>query len=154
MAKARKTTTVQFLVVAALSFHAIPAHAQSSQRGPSTPQERTRAVEVAHRLQANPLAPEVRSEREWLLVWLSQVPDISVSLCPALYGDLGDSKGTNPSAIIATELASEAAFVIEHPDQAKDHAAIPSPAPKALSTLTSPSELKIPITTQNVWTRW
>jgi carboxypeptidase Q len=124
MIKARKTTIAQFLIVAALFFHSISVHAQSSQRGPSTPEERTRVVEVAHRLQANPLAPEVRSEREWLLVWFIQAPDISVSLCPALHGDLGDSKGTNAGAIIATELASEAAFVIEHPDQAKDHAAI------------------------------
>jgi len=43
---------------------------------------------------------------------------------PPALGDLGDSKSGNPGAIIATMLASEAEFVIEHPDKAKDVEAI------------------------------
>jgi hypothetical protein len=45
-------------------------------------------------------------------------------MCTTFLGDLGDSKSGNPGAIIATMLASEAAFVVEHPDKAKDINAI------------------------------
>jgi hypothetical protein len=41
-------------------------------------------------------------------------------MCTTFLGDLGDSKSGKPGAIIATLLASEAAFVIEHPQKAKE----------------------------------
>jgi hypothetical protein len=105
-------------VVAAVAFFLTLAYAQ--QRGPSTPEERARAVQTAKSLQSDPLAPSVQEDREWLLKWLIEVPDISVKMCTTFLGDLGDSKSGYPGAIIATLLASEAAFVIEHPDKAKD----------------------------------
>jgi len=105
-------------VVATVAIFSTLAGAQ--QRGPSTPAERARAVQVAKSLQSDPLAPNVQEDREWLLKWLIQVPDISVKMCTTFLDDLGDSKSSYPGAIIATMLASEAAFVIEHPDRAKD----------------------------------
>jgi hypothetical protein len=45
-------------------------------------------------------------------------------MCTTFFGDLGDSKSGYPGAIIAAMLASEAAFVIEHPEKAKDVDAI------------------------------
>jgi len=45
-------------------------------------------------------------------------------MCTTFLGDLGDSKSGYPGAVIATMLASEAAFVIEHPEKAKDVEAI------------------------------
>jgi hypothetical protein len=109
-------------LVAAVAFFSTLAGAQ--QRGPSTPEERARAVQTAKSLQSDPLAPNVQQDREWLVKWLIEVPDISVKMCTTFLGDLGDSKSGNPGAIIATMLASEAAFVIEHPDKAKDVDAI------------------------------
>lgn len=47
-----------------------------------------------------------------------------MKMCTTFLGDLGNSKTGYPGAIIATILASEAAFVIEHPDKAKDIEAI------------------------------
>ena len=105
-------------VVAIVALFSTVADAQ--QRGPSTPEERDRVVQTAKSLQADPLAPNVQQDREWLVKWLIEVPDISVKMCTTFLGDLGDSKSGNPGAIIATLLASEAAFVIEHPDKAKD----------------------------------
>jgi hypothetical protein len=109
-------------VVAAVAVFSTQAGAQ--QRGPSTPEERARAVQTAKSLQSDPLAPNVQEDREWLLKWLIEVPDISVKMCTTFLGDLGDSKSGYPGAIIATMLASEAAFVIEHPDKAKDVEAV------------------------------
>jgi hypothetical protein len=113
---------VTVVVVSAVALLSTLAGAQ--QRGPSTPEERARAVQTAKSLQSDPLAPNIRQDREWLLKWLIEVPDISVKMCPAFLGDLGDSKSGYPGAIIATMLASEAAFVIEHPEKAKDAEAV------------------------------
>jgi hypothetical protein len=109
-------------LVAAVAFCWTQAYAQ--QRGPSTPEERARAVQTAKSLQADPLAPNLQEDREWLVKWLIEVPDISVKLCSTFLGDLGDSKSGKPGAILAAMLASEAAFVIEHPEKAKDLDAI------------------------------
>lgn len=106
---------VTSFVVAAMVFSTL---ARAQQRGPSTPEERSRAVQTAKSLQSDPLAPNVQQDREWLLKWLIEVPDISVKMCPTFLGDLGNSKSGYPGAIIATLLASETAFVIDHPDEA------------------------------------
>jgi hypothetical protein len=104
--------------VAALQVFTTQTCAQ--QRGPSTPLERARAIQTAKSLQADPLAANLQEDREWLIKWLIEIPDISVKMCTTFLGDLGDSKNGYPGAIIATMLASEAAFVIEHPERAKD----------------------------------
>lgn len=116
------TRIVSFLFfVAALHF---PTQIDAQQRGPSTPGERARAVQTAKSLQADPLAPNLQGDREWLVKWLIEIPDISVKMCTTFLGDLGDSKSGYPGAVIATMLASEAAFAIEHPEKAKDAEAI------------------------------
>ncbi len=108
--------------IAALQVY--PTQIGAQQRGPSTPEERARAVQTAKSLQADPLAPNLQEDREWLVKWLIEIPDISVKMCTTFLGDLGDSKSGYPGAVIATMLASEAAFVIEHPEKAKHVEAI------------------------------
>jgi hypothetical protein len=108
----------------AVVLAALSTLATAQQRGPSTPEERARAIQTARSLQSDPLDANVQQDREWLVKWLIEVPDISVKMCATFLGDLGDSKSAYPGAIIATMLASEAAFVIEHPDKAKDVNAI------------------------------
>jgi hypothetical protein len=112
------------LVCFVATLQAFPTRIAAQQRGPSTPEERARAVQTAKSLQADPLAPDLQRDREWLVKWLIEVPDISVKMCTTFLGDLGDSKSGYPGAIIATMLASEAAFVIEHPEKAKDVEAV------------------------------
>ena len=51
--------------------------ARAQQRGPSTPEERARPVQTAKALQSDPVAPNLQEDREWLLKWLIEVPDIS-----------------------------------------------------------------------------
>ena len=112
------------LIVLVIAVAVCSVQADAQQRGRSTPEERARAVQTAKSLQSDPLAPNVQEDREWLLKWLIEVPDISVKMCTTFLGDLGDSKSGNPGAIIAAMLASEAAFVIEHPEKAKDVGAV------------------------------
>jgi hypothetical protein len=115
----RSFTTITLVVGSTFT-----ALAQQQQRGPSTAEERDRAVKIASALQADPLSPD-KSDRQWFMLWLIQVPDISVPMCPSLHGDLGDEKKSDyPGAIVAAEMGAEAAYVIGHPDRAKDKSAV------------------------------
>jgi len=56
--------------------------AQSQQkRGPSTPEERTKAVQTAHALEAEPLQPGNKDMRTWFTLSLVQVPDVTIQVC-------------------------------------------------------------------------
>jgi hypothetical protein len=95
-----------------------------AERGPSTVAERTRAVQVAKSLRTDPLSPEVQNDREWVIKWLIEIPDISVNYCTNFLGDLGDKKNGYSGALIASIMANEASFIIEHPDKSRDVNAI------------------------------
>ena len=97
----------------------------SSARGPSTPEERARAVAIAHKLEAAPLDDSLTSEREWALKWLIEVPDLTVSLCTDILGkDFFKTKYKYRSNLVVQLTLSSAAFIIEHPDQAGDKVAV------------------------------
>jgi carboxypeptidase Q len=110
---------VKLLLVVTIVFASLPIHAQSK-RGPSTPEERDRAVQVAKSLRTEPLAARNQDDREWLIRWLIEVPDISISFCSNFLGDLGKSKNGYPGAILASMMASQASLVIEQKEKAAD----------------------------------
>ena len=97
----------------------IPAGAQQK-RGPSTPEERAKAVQFAHDLENNPLGPQAKSEREWLTLWLIDVPDITVEICSRLLGPELPDKKKYGTEIFSQLMFAEAAFMIENPDKAND----------------------------------
>ncbi|HKY45514.1 MAG TPA: hypothetical protein VJM50_20650 [Pyrinomonadaceae bacterium] len=99
------------------------AYAQN-QRGPSTPEERKQAVEIATFLETNPLAKEAKKYREALLFFLIQVPDITVTLCSNVLGEAKRQKGDYESELFTQMTFSQAKFMIENPDKAKDEAAV------------------------------
>ena len=101
-----------------LGFAAKAAVAQN--RGPSTPEERKRAVEIATLLENDPLNKNAKALSSELLFWLIQVPDISVKLCTNVLGDYSKIKGDYSPTIVTQLTFSEAKFIIEHPEQAND----------------------------------
>src|SRR4051794_19986395 len=105
-----------------LSLFAVVAHAEN--RKPSTAEDRAKAVEIAAALESDPLNKQAKAQRNWMIHWLTDVPDISVKLCGNLLGPvLGSNK--NYSAEIYTQMApSSAAFIIKNPDKAHDNAAV------------------------------
>lgn len=110
--------TLLVVLALALGFAAKATVAQG--RGPSTPEERKRAVEIATLLENDPLNKNAKDLSRELLLWLIQVPDVSVTICTNVLGDYSKIKG-DYAPTIATQLTfSEAKFVIEHPDLAKD----------------------------------
>jgi len=98
----------------------------AQERGPSTPEERAKAVQIAHQLEADPLGKDAKEGRRWMLTWLIGVPDISVTVCPNYLEPLfGKDKNKNYASDLTLQMTlSSAAFIIEHPDQAKDDVAV------------------------------
>jgi hypothetical protein len=104
------------------------AHAQQQQqqpqRGPSTAEERGRAVKVAHELEDNPLAKDAKDNREWVIQWIVDIPDITVNVCFDYFGKMPSAVHGHSKDIARQMVISSAAFMIEHPDKAKDDQAV------------------------------
>src|SRR5712671_868346 len=111
--------TLAFAMVM-LGMCTVAASQQQSQRRPSTPEERQRFVAITRKMEDAPLDQSLQKDREWGLFWLVQVPDITAEVCTAPLGDFMKKKYKYSSEIIVQLTFSSGAFVIEHPDQAKD----------------------------------
>lgn len=102
--------------------------AQSQQkRGPSTPEERTKAVQIAHALEADPLQPGNKDMRTWFTPWLVQVPDITIQVCGEELGPVFHVSNRDKnfvSEIFGQSMFSATSFVIERPEQASDKVAV------------------------------
>jgi hypothetical protein len=96
-------------------------------RGPSTPEERAKAVQIARALEADPLQPGNKDTRTWFALWLIEIPDITVQVCGDELGPVfheSNRDKNSVSEIFGQSMFSAASFVIEHPDQAKNAIAI------------------------------
>ena len=94
------------------------------QRGPSTADERARAVKVAHELESDPLAKDAKDNRDWVYKWIEDIPDITVNVCYDFFGTLPKPPRGHELEIVNQMAISSAAFIIEHPNKAKDEQAI------------------------------
>ena len=108
----------------ALLFSLTVLQAQSQAPKPSTPEDRAKVVEIARSLEADPLGPQAKEQRAWVLRWLIEVPDITVNLCGGLLGPLLESKKNYSVEIFGQMLPSAAAFIIANPDKANDGIAV------------------------------
>src|ERR1039457_5418725 len=70
----RKILAVLIVLTTAAS---LPSAAKT--RGPSTAEERARAVEYVRSLAENPLAKDSLEKRTWLTEWIVEVPDFTVN---------------------------------------------------------------------------
>jgi hypothetical protein len=89
-------------------------------RGPSTPEERKRAVEITTLLENDPFNKDAKKLSSELVFFLVQAPDIHVHLCSDVLGDYKKIKGEYSPIIVSQLTFSQGRFVIEHPEQADD----------------------------------
>ena len=97
---------------------------RAQQRGPSTSEERTRAVKIAHQLEETPLAKDAQDHRQWVFQWIVDIPDITVNGCIEYFGKVPNPPRGHSKEIVQQMIISSAAFMIEHPDKAKDEQAV------------------------------
>ncbi len=111
--------------LAAVLALAVLAPAAARARGPSTPEERKRAVETTRKLEREPLARSSMDARKWLFQWIVEIPDINVTSCPgpldALREDEDDTYG---QLLYVQSVFGMAAFQIENPKKAQDQVAV------------------------------
>jgi hypothetical protein len=120
--KARAIRSIVFATLLIGFFTPRPGQAQT--RGPSTPEERARAVKVAHELEDDPLAKDAKERREWMIQWIVDIPDITVDVCFDYFGTLPDPPKGHSAEITKQMILSSAAFMVEHPDKVKDEQAV------------------------------
>ena len=96
--------------------------AMADQRGPSTPAERQRALDVIQKLEADPMNPSLANDRDWINEWVFAAPDVHVVLCTAIIKPLLDESNSDPrKALMLQNLLAMAAFEIKSPERAKDN---------------------------------
>jgi hypothetical protein len=95
--------------------------ALAEQRGPTTPEERKRALEVIQKLEADPMDPDLEQDRAWVHEWVIAAPDVHVMLCREIIKPLQDERNSDPrNALLLQNLLAMAAFELKNPEQAKD----------------------------------
>ncbi len=93
--------------------------AAQAERGPSTPEERKQALDMIQRLEADPLNPSLTREREWVLKWIIEIPDVHVSVCVFL-DKLPKGNKKDSANIVLAQMFSQAAFVLQNPGKQDD----------------------------------
>jgi len=117
----------RFIAITAFIFSFISvrsAWAQQEQRGPSTPEERSKAVKIAHDLETDPLGKDAKDQRMWVYQWITEIPDITVNVCLDYFGKLPNPPRGHSVEIAQQMVISMAAYMIEHPDDAKNEQAV------------------------------
>ncbi len=110
----------------ALAFAvALASDARATDRGPSTPTERKRAVDITRRLEKAPLAPSANADRMWLMNWINDIPDITVRTCSGPLDQLRvDDAAKYGRKLYAQTMFGMTAFMIEHPAKKDDWVAV------------------------------
>jgi len=94
--------------------------AESKTRGPSTPEERARALSYVQSLEQNPLAKDSLDKRIWLTEWIVQVPDFTVKACCKALESLDKVNDTYSNQLRMQVIYSQAAYILQHPKVKSD----------------------------------
>lgn len=94
--------------------------ADGARPGETDPQK---FVRLTRALEAEPMMDKDKSMRSWLLEWASASPDVQVLVCD-LMGPIPKQKVPHGGELLMQYMFGNAAFQIEHPDQAKDAHAV------------------------------
>jgi Protein of unknown function (DUF998) len=114
MKPSRELVVVGVFLISALHVH--HAHA----RGPSTPEERAKVIELTRLLERDPLNENADATRKWLREWMVEVPDLRFHVCRELLSHgLGENYPFSREINLQTIL-SGAVFTLEHQDKRRD----------------------------------
>lgn len=106
----------KLFVLLALTILAASLPAESKTRGPSTAQERARALDYIQSLEQKPLAKDSVDKRIWLTEWIVQVPDITVRMCCKELDSLDTVNDTYSNQLRMQAIYSQAGYILQHPE--------------------------------------
>jgi hypothetical protein len=110
----------KLFILLALTIIAASVPAESKTRGPSTPEERARALNYIQSLEQNPLAKDSLGKRIWLTEWIVEAPDLTVNTCCKELDSLDKVNGTYSNQLRMQVIYSQAAFILQHPEVKSD----------------------------------
>jgi len=122
----QKLHRLRLVLCALILFSSLlaPLAALAEERGPSTPEERAKAIELTRKLETDPLNPQAEEWRVWLAKWIDEVPDIIIPICPPLLPQLLRSNRNYAHELAMQVVYSSAAFIVEHPKEQVDQQAV------------------------------
>ena len=92
-------------------------------RGPSTIDERARAIALSRSLERKPMGGDAAESRRWVRQWMAEVPDLRFFVCDDLLDHALD--GYPYAREVQDQIAlSGAAFALEHQGKARDDVAV------------------------------
>jgi hypothetical protein len=107
--------------VDSFAFFFLPLMVRSQdKRGPSTPEERQRFVDVTSELTKAPLNENLLDDAKWAVTWLHAVPDVYVKICQTPFVDLLGSGYRYAEQIFTVYVLSMGVYSIEHPGTTAD----------------------------------
>jgi hypothetical protein len=112
-----KITALPALLCALLAC-ATPAIAQTAAQ--SSPEDRQRFVAIEQKLEHDPLSPTAREDRSWAIQWLTDAPDVSVTVCLDPLGGVSEKTYAHTPDIVVQYMLAMAAFIVENPGKAND----------------------------------
>lgn len=105
----------KLFVLLAVTVLAASIPAESKTRGPSTSEERARALDYIQSLEQDPLAKDSLEKRMWLTEWIVQVPDFTVHACCKDLDSLDKVNDTYSNQLRMQAMYSQAAYILQHP---------------------------------------
>ena len=114
----------RLLLISAVCVSLLAAGQPPQARKNSTPEDRAKALEIARTLELDPLGKQSKEQRNWMVHWLIEVPDINVKVCGNLLGPLLGSTKNYASEIFTQMIPASAAFIISNPEKAQDNASV------------------------------
>jgi hypothetical protein len=87
----------------------------------STPEDRRRFVTIVQNLERTPLDAGLHGDRSWAIQWVTDAPDVTVTVCAELLDGAATEKGyAHTPEIVVQYMLATAAFVIQNADKAND----------------------------------
>jgi hypothetical protein len=86
----------------------------------SSQQDRERFVTITRQLERAPLDASLRADRAWAVRWLTEAPDVSVTVCADTLGGVLQSDYPHTQEIVVQYTLSIGAHVVEHPTATND----------------------------------
>jgi hypothetical protein len=81
-------------------------------------------IKLIDGLEKHPNDPNAGDARTRVMAWLTDAPDVTVNVCGPLLGDIKNFKEDEAGDMLMSLMFSEARFILEHPDQAANDAAV------------------------------
>jgi hypothetical protein len=117
IASVRVSVLLGLLLISALGISAFRGE-------PTSPETRARMIKLIGQLESDPYVDNGKEIRREVMVWLIDAPDISVSPCPHVIGDIKKMRDDDGALLVTQLVFSEAKFILEHPDKASDKLAV------------------------------